>query len=111
MSLSGNYRAKAAEQREAVAPLFTTEKLVDPKNRVMVTVGQCNATIFDALADVVDFIDGKQKLARMNDMMKAKMELSNALRTAATAGDWDKFSELVAGLTDADGGAPGGTTA
>jgi len=112
MGLSADFRRKAAEQREATAPLYTTEKLVDPKNRIVVTVGQCNSTMYDALADVVDYLDGQQKLSKLAETLKQRMELTHAIRTAAATQDWDKFAELVAGLAgggaDAGGGAPGG---
>lgn len=100
-SLPDDYRAKAVEQRALANQLLEKPDLMQsPKLLVAAIAGQVNATVYDGLADMMDYLSASgQQDGRMN-RLRVIMTRNDAIRKAAAkgqaSGDWSLFDKLVA---------------
>ena len=96
MSLPTEFRQRAAQQRAASSVLVDADDFEQkPRNQVAAIVGQLNATIYDALADTIDYLRGGEKIDMLADRRRAILERNDAIRRAAASGNWDEFDRLT----------------
>ena len=101
MSLvADNLRSEAKGQREAAAVLLNSDDLnTDRKKQIAATVALTSANVFNALADLMDFL----RVSASSDPLMAKrqqfIERSDAIRKAAAdalaTGNWGAFDRLT----------------
>lgn len=113
MSLSDKWREKAASNTEGSNALFDeADFATNPKKQVLATIGQVNATIYSALADLLDDLSVQRSAGAdaVTEKRRAMLRRTNDIRTAAARGDWDEFDRLAAGDGPAEpsGDEPGG---
>lgn len=104
--LAESFRQRAAEQR-AIANALLEEADVMSKATKLVPaiVGHVNATMLEALADMVDYQQTKPVLDEAMERRKAILQRNNEMRLAAANGDWQRFDELAAGAGTTGGDA------
>ena len=107
MSLADELRAQAIEERATANTIVTSRPLIktseapdgtlelDAKNLLVAVIGHVNATIFEQIADLMDY----QRITIGEDSTVARQEARamkyDAIRRAAAAQDWTTFDELV----------------
>ena len=99
--LSDVFRRRSQEQAASSAALFDEEDFDEnPKKQALAIIGQVNATVLDAFADVLDnsTLLGKSAAASaLFERRKKVLERNDAIRMAAAKGEWDEFDRLAAG--------------
>jgi hypothetical protein len=113
VNLSTDFRQRAVQQRDASFVLVNADDFEQkPRNQVAAIVGQLNATIYDALADTIDYLRGGERIDAIADRRRAILERNDAIRRAAASGNWNEFDRLTGNTTtDSPGGdeADGGS--
>lgn len=108
--LSDDFRQRAKTNAEGSNTLLAAEDFdTSPKKQALAIIGQVNATIYSALADMMDLGTGRH--SALADSVSSRLALNSALRTAAAKGEWDEFNRLAGATGVADGGATNGTGA
>jgi hypothetical protein len=107
-SLSETFRARAKEMRDASNVLLKSPELsTSIEKQVAATVGQVNATVLDALADMADLQTSGSQAVEI-DKRAESLKRNHAIRMAAArgfqSGNWDEYDRLVAA---AESGAAG----
>ena len=113
--VADNLRSEAKGQREAAAVLLNSDDLnTDRKKQIAATVGLTSANVFEAVADLVDYL---RESAVTDPLMLKRQELvarNDAIRKAGVAafanGDWSKFDELTGTSERLEPGVPGSGT-
>lgn len=99
--LSETFRRRSKEQSESSLALFAEADFdTNAKKQAMFVIGQVNATMLDALADVLDngTLLGKSAAASaLFERRRKVLERNDAIRLAAAKGEWDEFDRLAAG--------------
>ena len=96
MNLSTDFRERAEQQRAAATVVLeSTEFDRNPRKQAAAIVGQVNATVFDALADMVDYLRNCEKIDDVAARRRAILERNDAIRRAAAVGNWDEFDKLT----------------
>ena len=94
--LSEAFRQKASDQVAASSPLFDAPDFeTNAKKQALAIIGQVNATIFGALADVLESGRLSAGTSAIRESVEAVSQLSSAIRLATAratvTGDWHEF--------------------
>ena len=79
---------------QALAEKYGNEKSLHTSLMLGVS-GSVTANVFDALADLTDYLNAKGSLKPMIDKLKENREFNNAIRVASANGDWRAFDAYV----------------
>lgn len=94
--LAEDFRARAKAQREAANTLLGAADLKsNAEKQIAATVGQVNATLLEALADVLDYQKAADRLSPLAARRQTILEKNNAVRIAAARGQWEEFDRLT----------------
>lgn len=116
MSLADDFRQKSQSALDVSntilqGELFQKEENQVLKQAVFAIIGQLKGITLSALADMIDndplsaLADKDVKMDRRLEILKKHATINNAIRIAASKGNWDEFDRIVAEqLDDADDG-------
>lgn len=103
--LAKQYRDLAAEHNSAARSLYDSDTFItDTRKQTNAVVGFVSSKLYHALADMVEYFEGKEQLDPKIAQRKAILERNEAIRKAAARGDWDEFDKLSAGSSNEQGG-------
>lgn len=102
--IADDFRARSKANAEASETLMKANDFGPSKPIPFASaiIGQVNATIYLALADMMDFTRLSTGLDATSQRRMKILEINNAIRVAAAKGDWDGFDKLSAGLGTID---------
>lgn len=100
-AISDDFRARAKQQAEASIALFDSADFdAKPKTQALAIIGQVNATLYTALADMADYLRTSAGADRLSARTGTLLKRNDAIRQAAAKGDWVEFDKLVNGTSD-----------
>jgi len=99
--MAEKFRERSKEMREAAASLLTSPSFTeDSKKLIAAIVGQIDADLYDALADMLDYQASKSssdpKVAARQALIAKNDAIRKAASKAASTGDWSDFDRLAA---------------
>lgn len=99
-TLAEDFREKAKQNVEGSTTLFDAPDFAaDAKKQAMAVIGQVNATVYSALADMMDYqqlsASADAAMERRRAVIKRNHEIRIAASNAAATGDWNEFDRLV----------------
>lgn len=94
--LAAKFIKQAKEQVEAANSLLETpEFLASAKTQAMFIIGQVNAQTLEAMAELVTYLAGTSVIDEAQAHREKLMEKTDAIRYAASTGNWEEFDRLA----------------
>jgi hypothetical protein len=96
MSILEDFKKLANEQRKSAQVLLESVEIsTDPKKQIATVVGLVTANMYEALADISEYLKGAERLDDILNTRKQIAEQNHALRLAAARGDWDEYDRIT----------------
>jgi hypothetical protein len=98
MALSDDFRTKAKQNIEYSAPLFDEPDFAtNPRKQAMAVIGQVNATMLSALADMLEQSSAPAGADPLVSVLSRHIARNAAIRKAAFSGTDAEFNDAING--------------
>jgi hypothetical protein len=98
MALSDDFRTKAKQNVDGSVSLFeVADFATDPKKQAMAVIGQVNATIYSALADMLEQSGAPAGADPLVSVLSRHIARNAAIRKAAFSGTDAEFNDAING--------------
>jgi hypothetical protein len=98
MALSDDFRTKAKQNVDGSVSLFeSADFATDPKKQAMAVIGQVNATIYSALADMLEQSSSPAGADPLVSVLSRHIARNAAIRKAAFSGTDAEFNDAING--------------
>jgi len=109
--LPDSFRQRGKESNDASRAMLEAGDFEQSAHKqAMAIIGQVNAALFFALADMMDYLRTTTGTDSALERRRAILQRNDAIRKAAATGNWDEFDRLTAGDDPASTGGGNATT-